>query len=235
MPDANKYRVEFEAKYIKSPFYFKSRHVYLRLDDQTTLYLWRYELETSTAYNISLDRVESGLLRSRLRAKNMSWLADTGEWRLYGWNEQTFGLTEDTFIEGVNRDTTLALSPRDFENEYGLTDKLTTPELMRQITYLSNRGSNTLPYEAELHARYMQPFALVLLVLLGVIISFKRSRGGTAWRLTLAFVLVFLYVIFYTLARSTAEVGALPPAIGVWIPNLVFMGITAIFYWKLSK
>jgi lipopolysaccharide export system permease protein len=42
--------------------------------------------------------------------------------------------------------------------------------------------------------------------------------------------LSFIFILFFTLFRTFAENGSLPPAISVWIPNIVFGIITIVMY-----
>jgi len=66
---------------------------------------------------------------------------------------------------------------------------------------------------------------------MGVIVSARKSRGGTGLQIALGFLLSFIFILFYTLFRTFAENGSLPPAIAVWIPNIVF-GIISIAMYK---
>ena len=234
VPSQNSYRVDFEQKYIKNPFYYKERHVYIRVSDYSVLYLWRYESATQTAYNISLDSVKDNVLLTRVRSTSMKWDSLSQQWRLLDWSIRRFHPTADIIVSGAKKDTTLALSPNDFNNDYGLKEILSINELNDHIRYLDARGINSNPYEVEKLARYMQPFALILLTIMGVVISAKRVREGTAWRMFISFILVFVYIIFYVLVKSMAEVGSLPPIIAVWIPNIVFGFISLVFFLRLS-
>jgi lipopolysaccharide export system permease protein len=46
----------------------------------------------------------------------------------------------------------------------------------------------------------------------------------------LGFLLSFAFILFFMMFRTFAENGTLPPAISVWIPSLVFGGISVALY-----
>ncbi len=65
---------------------------------------------------------------------------------------------------------------------------------------------------------------------MGVIVSARKSRGGTGVQIALGFLLSFLYILFFIMSKSIAEAGGLNPMFSVWIPNLLFGGISMLLY-----
>jgi lipopolysaccharide export system permease protein len=65
---------------------------------------------------------------------------------------------------------------------------------------------------------------------MGVIVSSRKSRGGTGLQIALGFGLSFVYILFFVLFRSFAEAGAAPPQLAPWIPNIIFGIISLIMY-----
>jgi lipopolysaccharide export system permease protein len=66
---------------------------------------------------------------------------------------------------------------------------------------------------------------------MGVIVSARKNRGGTGLQIALGFVLSFVFILFFTLFRTFAENGSMPPEISVWIPNVIF-GLIALAMYK---
>jgi lipopolysaccharide export system permease protein len=78
--------------------------------------------------------------------------------------------------------------------------------------------------------RFTAPFSIIILTIIGVIVSARKARGGTGFQIALGFTLSFVYIIFFMMARSIAEVNALPPLLAVWIPNITFGLVGLILY-----
>lgn len=128
-------------------------------------------------------------------------------------------------------DTTLAVSPADFENVERKYDGMTINELNDHIKKLRFRGSSGVQvYEVERHIRFSSPFTIFVLVFMGVIVSSRKQRGGTGFQIALGFLLSFVFILFFMMSRTFAEAGSLSPLLAAWIPNLTFTMISLAMY-----
>lgn len=136
------------------------------------------------------------------------------------------------FVEkGEALDTTLAITPKDFENNAHEYDGMTIPELGHQIAQLKFRGTTGVEaYETERHIRFAAPCTTFVLVFMGVIVSARKSRGGTGFQIALGFLLAFIFILFFTMTRTFAETGSLPPVLAAWLPNSIFTVISLVMY-----
>lgn len=141
---------------------------------------------------------------------------------------------EQEFIEaeGTTIDTALVIHPKEFESDYRKHDGMTMGELNDYIKTLRARGSAGVEvYEVEKWTRYASPVTIFILVFMGVIVSSRKSRGGTGVQIAIGFVLSFVFILFFTLFRTFAENGQFPPEISVWIPNIIF-GLISLGMYK---
>lgn len=138
----------------------------------------------------------------------------------------------DSLVKGAKMDTALVIRPKELENDYRKYDGMTMPELNRYINMLRERGSAGVEaYLVEKYTRYASPFTIFILVFMGVIVSSRKSRGGTGMQIALGFLMSFVFLIFVILFRTFAEAGSLPVQISVWIPNIIF-GIIAMAMYR---
>jgi lipopolysaccharide export system permease protein len=82
----------------------------------------------------------------------------------------------------------------------------------------------------EWHWRLSLPFACIVLGLLAAPLSVQTGSASRLTGVVIGLILFLLYYIFISAAHALAEDGDYPPAIGLWLPNVVF-GILAIFMW----
>ena len=140
--------------------------------------------------------------------------------------------TKEFVKSGTSLDTVLVIHPKEFESDYRKYDGLTLNELNDQIKTLRARGSTGIEmYEVEKYTRYTSPVTIFILVFMGVIVSARKSRGGTGPQIALGFLLSFIFILFFTLFRTFAENGSMPPQISVWVPNIIF-GLISIAMYK---
>jgi lipopolysaccharide export system permease protein len=133
--------------------------------------------------------------------------------------------------KGETMDTTLSVTPKDFDNNDRNYDGLTMGELTQHIATMKFRGSTGVEiYEVEKQIRFASPFTVFVLVFMGVIVSSKKSRGGTGFQIALGFMLSFVFILFFTMTRTYAETGSLSPFLAAWLPNTVFAVISLAMY-----
>lgn len=128
-------------------------------------------------------------------------------------------------------DTVLAITPKDFGSDQSKYDGMTIPELRRHIAKMKFRGAAGVEeFQTQEHILYASPFTMIVLVFMGVIVSARKSRGGTGFQIALGFLLSFVFILFFMMTRTFAETGAMPPMLAAWLPNLVFIVISLLMY-----
>lgn len=251
IPNSNKSRLEFEMEHLKSKYYFDQRNVHIQVAPDVYLYMQSYNNSNKTGYHFTIEKFENNKLIEKLNADKIEWDTVKQKWTLKNWSvkkvegvfemaknpEAVTGfdnpriITKDSTVGGASLDTALVIQPKEFESDYRKYDGLTLNELDDYINTLRARGSTGIEvYEVEKYTRYTSPFTIFILVFMGVIVSARKSRGGTGPQIALGFLLSFVFILFFTLFRTFAETGALPPAISVWIPNIIFGVISVMMY-----
>lgn len=231
LPDANKKRVAFELAYIKKPFRFTERNIHLKVGPESYAYLESYNNDADVGYKFSLETIRNNELHAKLTAKRIEWDTARNNWTLRDWEMREIKEMREVVSRGEERDTTISLSPRDFGSTYHLQDTFTLQELEDYIEELRQRGAdNIIIYEIEKYVRYMSPFAAIILTFIGIIMSSRKSRGGSGLMIAIGFALAFVYIIFFVFAKSIAEAKAMSPILAVWLPNIVFTTIGLVLY-----
>lgn len=252
IPDSNKARLEFEVQHIKNKYYFDKRNIHIQVAPDVYLYLQSYNNNSNTGYHFSLERFEDNRLIEKLTASRIEWDSTKQKWTLRdykirkidrvfetasrpetapGFQEPKMALSRDSLRTGESLDTALVIHPKEFESDYRKYDGMTLDELDEYIRTLKARGSTGVEvYEVEKYTRYSAPFTILILVFMGVIVSSRKSRGGTGLQIAVGFLLSFVFILFFTLFRTFAEAGSTPPQLSVWIPNIVFAIISLGMY-----
>ncbi|GAB3831905.1 LptF/LptG family permease [Hymenobacter jeollabukensis] len=231
IPLANKPRVAFERKYVKNPYHFQGRNVHIRIGPNSYAYLESYDNTANIGYRFAIETIEGTLLKRRMQAEAISWDTTRKVWRLTQQTVRTIRNGKETLRTYPARDTTLNLYPKDFASTFKLQETMTMPELNAFIREKINRGADdTEIYLVEKYERYAYPFAIVILTVIGVIMSARKSRNGVGGQIALGFVLAFIYIGFVILSRNLALVGDMNPMLAAWVPNIVFSTIGLILY-----
>ncbi len=252
IPNSNKSKLAFEVQYLKNKYYYDKQNIHIQVAPDVYLYMKSYNNTNNTGYQFTLERFQDNKMIEKLTASRVEWDTAKQKWTLRDWRihnvqsifETTSSpeakpgfetskrvVTTDSIKSGTTLDTALVIHPKEFESDYRKYDGMTLNELNKYIKTLRSRGSTGIEvYEVEKYTRYTAPFTIFILVFMAVIVSSRKSRGGTGLQIALGFLLSFIFILFFTLFRTFAENGSMPPQISVWIPNIIFGIISLIMY-----
>ena len=237
LPLANKQRVRFERAYLKLPYTFKGHDVHIRIGPRSYVYMQSYDSNRNVGYRFALETIDSTILHRRMTSDAISWDSTKQVWHMSPQLIRTFrGPQDETLLTVPARDTTLRLTPKDFASHYHEEETLTLPQLNAFIREKVNRGADdTATYMSAKYERYSYPFATLILTLIGVSLSARKSRAGVGGQIALGFVLAFVFIIFVMLSRNLAQVGTLAPLVAAWVPNSIFLVIGLALYRFVPK
>ncbi|PTB90832.1 permease, partial [Marivirga lumbricoides] len=190
-----------------------------------------YNNQRDVGYRFTLEKITDRELKEKLSARRIEWDSVKNSWVIKDWELRTIDGFKEKVTFGTEMDTVLNFTPNDFENNHGLQETLTMAELNDYISLLRERGADNVKiYLIERYIRYMSPFAALILTFIGVILSSKKTRGGTGGQIALGFVIAFVFIIFFILSKAIAENSTLNPILAVWSPNIIFSIVGLILY-----
>ncbi|WP_044172267.1 LptF/LptG family permease [Flectobacillus major] len=237
IPIANKTRITFERKYVKDTYYFSGRDVHIKIAPDVYSYMETYDNNSNVGYRFTLEKISDNQIKSKLLAERITWDSTRSKWTVHDYRIRTFLPDgKETLSYGTKIDTTINLSPKDFDSNYQLHETFTLPELNRYIDKLNSRGADGIEiYIVEKYIRFANPFSIIILTMIGLIVSARKSRGGVGFQIALGFMLAFVYIMFFMMSKGMAESGTMPPLLAVWLPNIIFGGIGVILYYTIPR
>jgi len=96
-------------------------------------------------------------------------------------------------------------------------------ELNRQISNPALPKPQRLKMAAELHSRFALPFASLVFAVLAMPLGIQNRRSGKSVGFSLSIAILLAYYILMSLMKTLVEKGTLPPLVGMWAPNTVFL------------
>jgi lipopolysaccharide export system permease protein len=115
-------------------------------------------------------------------------------------------------------------------------DEMSGAELRQRIKYLAGKDEEAY-YKTKLtlHQRYSIPVACLALGLLAFPLGIQSKTTKRSFGLILCLFFFFMYYLLLTAGYSFGKSGALPPVIGVWLPNFVMFTIGLFFLIQTGK
>ena len=235
IPEANKTRLEFENQYIKQRFKGVGRNVHYEIAPGEYVFAESFSSWNNTAYRFTLEKIVDSKLVSKISAESAVYDTLKGSWTLkkYFIREFNADLT-DRIRSGRQIDTIIPLSVKDFYLTENTVETLNYRELDELIETQLMRGDGNVKYALiEKNTRFALPFSAFILTIMGVALSSKKRRGGIGWNIGIGIALAFTYILFLRFSQMFVHTGALPPAVALWLPNVVFT-IIAVFLYRIA-
>ncbi|MDO9463665.1 MAG: LPS export ABC transporter permease LptF [Deltaproteobacteria bacterium] len=79
----------------------------------------------------------------------------------------------------------------------------------------------------ELHRKMALPVACIILGLVGAALGAQSRFAGTSFGISIGLTVFLLYYLMLALAKGLGETGVVYPAIGMWVPNIIFALVAA--------
>lgn len=86
----------------------------------------------------------------------------------------------------------------------------------------------------EFHRRLAFPFACFVFALIGIPLGLQNRRSGKSSGFSLCIGVLLLYYILLSIGKTFGQKAILPPAVAMWLPNLLFIGIGVYLFKKTA-
>jgi lipopolysaccharide export system permease protein len=231
IPPANKNRLVFEAQYMKKTYYNTNRNIHFQLEPDHFIYMESFSNWSNTAYRFTLEKFEGKRMISKLSAETAAWDSTFMGWRLNNYYIRHIEEDREVLEQGFRKDTVLDLTAAELIQRKGAVDALNYFELNQEIEKLKMRGDDRVKLaQIQKNTRFAVPFSAFILTLMGVSLSSKRRRGGLGLNIGIGIALSFTYILFLRFSEMFVHGDVMPPAVALWVPNMLFAVVALVLY-----
>ena len=243
IPLANILRSNFQTIYIDKndptqnhSYTNCSNCFYLRTDTNTFVSIRDFDTSRKEARGFSMQRIKNNKVVYNIRAEMIRWDTATNKWQLQNAVERTVDSMKETVKQYPTLTFALNLKPGELRKDEYLKDKLTTPQLIAFIRQEELRGTEGLnALKVERYRRTAASAAVLLLTMIGVVISSRRSRGGSGVHLAIGILIAALFIMSDRFSTVFAVKSNFPPLLAAWLPNIAFAGVAYWLYRRAPK
>jgi lipopolysaccharide export system permease protein len=235
IPKMNKSRLGFERTFVwTDKQQVKASNIHFLVAPDVKAFIRGYDKSAKRISMLRLEKFKGHQVESILETDNATWQEDKQKWQFPNYSVRRFdGLREHYQRFTVPLDTALNLSPQDFIFYHNQNEEMTSLELLEAIGRDQQRGfGNTKQYTIELYRRTADAVTGLLLTIIGLAVAGRKVRGGMGLHLAMAIGIGAIFILLQKFSISFSTSGTIPPALGMWIPNLIFGGVAA---WLVSQ
>jgi len=239
IPYSNKVKNDFEYEYLtKKHLKTRNSDVHFFLGPNEKVHNKYYSKRDTSVRGFRIETFEDGKLVKVLKAKKLVFKEAPNRWTIKDYEVRTFnGLEETLLVEAkVEKDTTLNMTPSDFIQNLKEMENMTTGDLKEFIEREKDKGLGaSKSFLIQLHQRNSEPFSIIILTIIGAAIASRKVRGGMGLHLAIGVTLGAAFVIITQFSATFSNNLSLSPALGAWLPNILFGMIAAVLVIKSQK
>lgn len=236
VPLSNQAINDFHVDYIWSKKVGSDNNIHMRLDDKEYVYFGNFNFDKQEGRRFTKEIIEGNLLKEKIAAENIKYVDSTNSWWLYEVEIRNNNGLNETWEVKDSMELHLALKPKDLDDDERIKETMSTPVLKKFIETQKKRGrENVNFYWIEYHKRTAQPFAGLILTIMGASIGMQKIRGGSGLHIAIGIVASALYMFFFQFAQTFSTNLGTNPLLAVWIPNIIFGIICLILFYKRVK
>jgi lipopolysaccharide export system permease protein len=143
-------------------------------------------------------------------------------------------VTPDSRFDGMRQPLIMSqlIPRRDEANRH--PKEMTLPELIAALNKAKDQKRRN-EILINLHQQFSIPIACLIMGLLGIPLGIQGRGSSRFTGVIIAFVIFIIYYLFMNAAFTLGKDGTLPPALGVWLGNIVFSILAAYMVWEASR
>ena len=220
-------RVDIEKKETKG--IFKQEQLWYR--GERGIYNFKlYDPEQNTLRGITLNYLDDKMqLIMRVDAERAVWQKD--HWIFYNLLIVHFDAAGFPLMERhAEKILDLPETPADFQVIQKNSEQMGYFELKKYVRKIRTEGYDATRYLTDLHGKIAYPFVCMILAILGISFSLRKTErsGGLAGSLFAGLIIGFSYWIIFAFAMSLGRSGHLSPLLAAWLANLIF-GLSSFY------
>ena len=205
---------------------------YLHIKNSKNSYVFveRWDKMEEMGYNFTYEEFDNNAIRLKISAQTVDYSEEKKMWQLHRFTRREITPDKEEIItQGAEFDTALNILPRNLYQDAFVSETMSYTELRQFIREEKLRGSSLLAnYQIEQHKRLANPLGILIMTLLGVSVSCRKSTRGVGVHVFIGMGLAFSFIFLPQVSTVFSVSGGLPPVLGTWFPNIIFLIITIV-------
>lgn len=199
------------------------------------IYAETFDNETGILSQVYFQDFQGETMSTMVEAKEAHWI--NGKWVFFDGKYYYFPANNQPVVIGTFSEYSVKSMDRTPE-QVVLSSKdpeeMSAFELRELIRLYVREGREISKLLVMFHQRFSMPLSCLIFAILGAPLGLQPNRSGSSIGMGLSFLIIFAYYVVMTIGGTLGQAGFISPALGAWLPNLLFAALGAGFAYKAS-
>ncbi len=213
----------FKEKYVSRQVRPKQADNHMKIGANTYAYVHYWDNINVIGYDFWYEQFNKDGVKYKISAESIAWDSVSSSWQLSNYVKRYFSGINEKVEHGLMMDTVLNLTPNDFVWIKNGVDLMNYSEIREFIKKEKEKGSEHVKlYEVEKHRRVAFPFSTIILTVVGMCVSSRKSRQGMGLHLLVGLAISFSFILLMQISQVFAIFGGVPVVLSIWVPNILY-------------
>jgi LPS export ABC transporter permease LptF/LPS export ABC transporter permease LptG len=193
----------------------------------------RYDQRTRSLQRLQVFEFDDEhRLVGRLVAQDATFDEASGRWLFDdGWARRFDGVDPVAYTPFTEpRLVDYPETPDYFDSEIKAPEQMDYDDLEDYIAELERSGQAVPELRVQLYNKLAYPVISLVMALVALPFAFRLGRQGALYGIGLSVILGIVFIGIFAFFSTLGETGALPPAVAVWSPNVLFSLLAAYLF-----
>ena len=236
IPKVNIPRLEFEKVYYRNPYSNQHYNIHLQPKIGEQVYVQHFSNKTNTAYKFTQEIIKDGQILKKIYADQIVFDSSKMDWIMLNYHIRDIKGKEEKIEKGEQKHIDIGILPNEFNLNQIKVEVLNYEQLNETITREEIKGNSVVTeLKIEKYQRLLNPFAYIILTIIGVALSSHKKRGGIGLNLAIGIILAFSLIMMMKLTNVFATNSNLTPFLATALPLLIYAIIAFILVKSTPK
>jgi len=209
---------------------------HVRNSKNSYIYVDRWNIGDNKGYSFCYDEMGESFVKYRITAREIQYDDSLKVWHLTDYTKRITTHTGEKLFFGSRMDTTLNITPLDLSQDDKACEIMTFGAILKYIREDKEKGGGMSKYYIiEAHKRITNSLGAIIMTLLGLSVASRKNRRGVGVHLFIGVALAFIFVFLQQISTVFSKNADLSPALGTWIPIIIYSFVCLIMIRTCQK
>ena len=196
---------------------------HIRNSQNSYIYVDRWNISEKKGYMFCYDELGDKGVKYRITANTIHYNDSLQMWQLFDYTKRITSYRGDKLYSGSVMDTIFNITPLDLSQDDKACEIMTFKAILRYIREDKEKGGGMAKfYIIEAHKRIANSLGTIIMTLLGLSVASRKNRRGLGVHLFFGIALAFTFIFLQQVSTVFSIYGGFSPALGVWMPNIIY-------------